>query len=322
MIFRDVFSPNLKNVIDQYEVHCDGSTNCDIYQKFEDISAMDVVRLKEVKCFSGVSRVELEDEKVIKIEELRVGDKVKTANGYETVYGFGHYNKYDEVDMLQIHTAISPKYDGPIEMSQDHFIFLKHRPDPVPAAELKVGDTILSENGPQVVTKIKSIRRKGYYHPYTGSGTIVVNGIIASVHAFGGTFLKNSFLFQDYKLFGVFTLQSLAQIATFLPNRFLCLHMGLGLCHPSKQQAELGYQGPVERLFGWVQVKIQSEGRQFEVFGLLLLVLIVLFAVAVLIASILAPYFILVGVVNIFSGFVSKSWRIFLRFSNKTKKID
>merc|ERR1712076_273586 len=52
----------------------------------------------------------------------------------------------------------------------------------VPASQIKTGDNMItaSNNDMTTVTNIKTVTRKGIYAPFTASGTIVVNDILAS----------------------------------------------------------------------------------------------------------------------------------------------
>jgi len=160
-------------------------------------------------CFSKWTTVEvLRDDgngaTVTTMQDLRVGDHVKTATGkYEAVYAFGHFHEKRSAEFLQIQTASvlydslsSPSTIGLIEITRDHLIFVNGKKRPVKAGSVTVGDVLLlhstssnhtssgnSNHVPAVVTDISMVEREGIYAPLTPDGTIVVNGIVASTYA-------------------------------------------------------------------------------------------------------------------------------------------
>jgi hypothetical protein len=129
-------------------------------------------------CFSESSTVEVRNKGNVSIKELRIGDQVLvSADMYEPVYSFGHYHQTVEAQFLKILTSSSMP---PLEITKDHMLFVNGRP--VPASLVKVGDQLsLTEPGKTVTVEgIEAVSRKGAYAPFTPSGTIAVNGILAS----------------------------------------------------------------------------------------------------------------------------------------------
>jgi hypothetical protein len=62
------------------------------------------------------------------------------------------------------------------------------------AGDVTVGDHMLAEGAPTyVVTSISQVEKGGLYNPFTLSGTIIVNGVVASTHS--EWFLDNAFDF-------------------------------------------------------------------------------------------------------------------------------
>ena len=201
--------------------------------------------------------MELEDGRSLQMQDLRVGDRVRTAIGFETVYAFGHYSKESagvSNTYLQIHTESTSEEMGPIELSPDHLIFLEGRDDPVPAENVKVGDVVVAYRlGSQTVTNVKTVKRNGMMHPYTASGTIVVNGIVASTFAdfvshFG---FQNTLPFLDGKLFGVswFSYHNM-QKSFYLPLQYFCQYGSTEWCQPTEEQMESKetYKDPLHRV--------------------------------------------------------------------------
>jgi hypothetical protein len=106
---------------------------------------------------------------------------------YSKFYSKGHYNEDKVTEFLQIFTQFTK---NPLEVTQNHMIFKGSSKLPVPAYSIKVGDIVRTIHGPSKVTSIKKISRKGLFNPITMSGSIVVDGIVSSVHCedqgFGG----------------------------------------------------------------------------------------------------------------------------------------
>ena len=129
-------------------------------------------------CFSGETIVELKGGRSVQMKDLRLGDIVETGEGrFTRVYSFGHFNTEVQTTYLQLYTNQSLYM--PVEISPDHMIFVGKAA--VPAGSVKVGDTLRLSNGePAAVVEIKPVIRVGAYAPFTVSGSIVVNGIVAS----------------------------------------------------------------------------------------------------------------------------------------------
>lgn len=115
------------------------------------------------------------------MKDLMVGDRVKTtADGnFESVYTFGHYQQNGSVKYLQIFAKSLAK---PLEITADHLVYVNGKDAPVPAGSLVVGDALVLDTKHQsaTITKIKQVTREGAYAPFTASGSIVVNNVVAS----------------------------------------------------------------------------------------------------------------------------------------------
>lgn len=130
-------------------------------------------------CFPGDSEVDVRDKGPTMMKNLALGDEIHVAKGlYEPVYSFGH--KKDDVLTTFVQVETSSDYGRPLELSKDHMVFTDGG-RAVPASLLKNGDKLQSESGESVtVTRIREVKRKGAFAPFTESGALVVNGIIAS----------------------------------------------------------------------------------------------------------------------------------------------
>jgi hypothetical protein len=129
-------------------------------------------------CFSGKNLVDVQSKGLVRLSDLAIGDNVLVSGGkYEEVYSFGHRNVAASAKLLQI---FSDHTDQPIEISSDHLILLRNQ-HWVPAGAVQVGDLLTKGDGTQVtVTQVRYVMRKGIFAPFTKSGTIVVNDIVAS----------------------------------------------------------------------------------------------------------------------------------------------
>mmetsp|Transcript_8350 Transcript_8350/g.13072 ORF Transcript_8350/g.13072 Transcript_8350/m.13072 type:complete len:664 (-) Transcript_8350:212-2203(-) len=126
-------------------------------------------------CFSGISTVKLQDGNRIPMKDIKIGDRVQvTEDGqFDTVHSFGHYKQDSVAEYLSIHSTVKT---SPITISAAHMLFLDSK-KAVPASSIKVGDILLGGNP---VTKIEKVSLKGAFAPFTSSGTIVVNDVVAS----------------------------------------------------------------------------------------------------------------------------------------------
>ena len=141
-------------------------------------------------CFSGTNTVEVRGKGTVVMENLEVGDFVKARNGiYSKVYSLGHFDPNGEATFLAITVqGSSAKSTSILEITADHIVFVKSRPNGEPtastASDVKVGDLLISEsddfNVTNKVVQIDSIQRRGLYAPVTNDGTVEVSGVLAS----------------------------------------------------------------------------------------------------------------------------------------------
>jgi hypothetical protein len=140
-------------------------------------------------CFSSKSLVNVQKKGWLNISQIKIGDKVLVHGGtYSQIYSFGHRNTRESADFLQIH---SQGTQHPIEISSDHLILLggEHW---VPAADLRVGDMLTKGDGSSTaISRIEHVTRKGVFAPFTVSGSIVVNDVVASNYV---TFQRSEYL--------------------------------------------------------------------------------------------------------------------------------
>jgi len=168
-----------------------------------------------VMCFSAESTVEVLDEngttRLAKMSEVQVGHRVLADNNkYERIYAFGHRDENRRAEFLQL-------LPSKLELSRDHMVFVQGK-GAIPASHVVIGDEL---NDGQVVEEIRKVVRSSVYAPYTPSGTIVVNGVLAS----------NYIALQDSPVVKIgsvktFSYQWVAH-AFQLPHRIWCHYMGM-----------------------------------------------------------------------------------------------
>ena len=146
------------------------------------------------------------------MKDLRVGDFVMGANEkFQKVYSFGHRDEA-KTSMFLI---LSPSN---LELSEGHMVFVRGK-GAIPASMARVGDT-LSDGQP--IASIQQVVRTGVYAPYTESGTIIVNGVLASNYIS----FQGSDVFKLGSIKTPFTYQWLDH-AFQTPHRIWCVWLGM-----------------------------------------------------------------------------------------------
>jgi hypothetical protein len=170
---------NAKNITfaSQIGFHCEKGQ---ILQVLVGVEVNDNGTIFVVPCFSGDAQVQVENRGSVAMSSLEIGDSVLVAgNKFEPVYSFGHRDTESSAEFLQIYPDSVAK--APIEISRDHLI-LTNGEHWVPAGTLRqAGDRLIDGEGNRVsVTKIHRVNRTGVCAPFTKSGSIVVNDLVAS----------------------------------------------------------------------------------------------------------------------------------------------
>jgi len=133
-------------------------------------------------CFPEDATVIVKGTGRVSMKDLQVGDQVLTETSYQPVYAFGHLKPAQQAEFLQF--TSSNKMSKPVELTEDHLVFIHGKDHPVRAGSVKVGDILkavaASDTSSHEVTTITKITRKGLYAPFTPGGTIVVNDVLAS----------------------------------------------------------------------------------------------------------------------------------------------
>lgn len=150
------------------------------------------------------------------MKDLVQGDLVLTENGkYEPIYTFGHNAPDTIATFLDVRTAITT-----LRLTKHHMVYINQQGQPIAASQLRVGDllrTVASESGEPIIA-IREVREKGLYAPFTPSGKIVVNGILASVYM---TVLNENAVDLGW----IHISPHWMSHSILFPHRFLCYHI-------------------------------------------------------------------------------------------------
>jgi hypothetical protein len=117
------------------------------------------------------------------IKDVVIGDMVLSdeKGTYTKYYSKGHFDNTIPTNFLRIYTELNVK---PLELTPGHMVYTAlSNKLPVPAHSIKVGDVLKTIDGPSKVISIRTISRKGLVNPLTLSGSIVVDGIVSSIHS-------------------------------------------------------------------------------------------------------------------------------------------
>lgn len=132
------------------------------------------------------------------MSDLRVGDLVRSVDGagnliYDEVYFFGHADNSKSTEYVNLKLSDT---DAALQLSRGHFIPMcpKHGErcewaDHIHAygQDVQPGDHIWVTNAAKsklhTVLETSIVVKEGLYNPYTLSGKIVVNGVVASAHS-------------------------------------------------------------------------------------------------------------------------------------------
>ena len=129
--------------------------------------------------FSGRGTVQVHEKGQVALSSVQIGDLVHVGNGeYEPVYSFGHHDHESRgTSFLQLQTI----NEKSLVLSQDHLVFEADIRIATPACLVKVGDELLDAFGARLaVVSILPVVARGLYAPFTPSGKIVVDEVMAS----------------------------------------------------------------------------------------------------------------------------------------------
>lgn len=168
---------------------CESSEDCPLLQFCDDVMTC---QLSPV-CFAGDVMVNVQDHAgLVPMRLLKIGDwvQVDEEGSFEPIYSFGHHNQaqYAQFIEIAVATPITTETEmaimPPLKMSPEHMIWTFEL-GYVPASSLEVGHTLMDgTTGDTVpITSIRhGVKSLGVFAPFTPSGTIVVNNLVASTY--------------------------------------------------------------------------------------------------------------------------------------------
>jgi len=266
-----------------------------------------------VQCFSGVSIVNVFGKGPVEMKRLEVGDRVlsgRSDGSYDMVYAHGHLDATSPAEFLQIWTKGKEK---PLEISEEHLVFVQGKRNPVRADSIKVHDALQGQNNEAApVTEVRKITRNGRYAPLTTGGSLVVNGIKASSYV---TMQKDGVEFAMILGTPVPVSQHDIVHMTLSPLRMLCLGMSSGYC---KSHNDEGIQLFVSHGMKLVEHCEKWNSRLLQMFALVAYVVVLSLFLGV--ESIFGPTWAAWVVVGAATAFcVAKTFRISIRATRKAK---
>ena len=212
-------------------------------------------------CFPRSAVVETADRGEVSMDDVSLGDKVLTNNGnYEPIYSFGHKNEQETGEFVRV-SVLAQETDERLhlELSRQHMLLVNSSRF-LPASMVQVGDNVtVADGGLGTVYGLSSVRGKGLYAPFTPSGTLVVNGVVAS--SFVALQESETLVVGGWST--PFTLQWLAHIFE-APHRMACL---VGLCE-SESYSEDGVSQWVSRPLEFSEWILEREWSGVVLFPL------------------------------------------------------
>ncbi|CAF4090805.1 unnamed protein product [Rotaria magnacalcarata] len=145
---------------------------------------------KSASCFAGTSLTTLADGTFKPLADIQIGDQVlvNRNNTVEPITSFIHAKREGLFTFiaLQIQSVVS-NLSSTILVSANHLIFDYDSGEARFAGKLRVGDRVQfidnSEIVPGEIVHIQLTKQEGYYAPLTPSGTIIIDGVVASNYA-------------------------------------------------------------------------------------------------------------------------------------------
>lgn len=134
---------------------------------------------KDYNCFPGSSTVELESGGIIRMDQVKTGDKVKVgSNLYSNIFMWTHH---DSRPISRGYVRIETDSGHSLSLTQGHFIYANGKA--IAAERVQIGDTLrLGSGAAAKVHSVQPVADTGLYNPQTVHGDIVVNGIVATTY--------------------------------------------------------------------------------------------------------------------------------------------
>jgi len=203
------------------------------------------------------------------MDQLKIGDMVRSGNGsFTAVYSFGHFAPNAELEFPQIETDA---HNTILEITGDHMVYImeymsifkEYKRVLVPARDIQVGDHLRAANNHRTlllalprVTAIRKVQRRGAYAPFTFTGDLMVNDVIASNYiALPPTFQQAGLSFEN---------QHWLQHIVFAPHRLYCRLVGV-----SEHETYNEGTGLSKAVMFWLPALEWMEGHSLPTFSTL-----------------------------------------------------
>lgn len=129
-------------------------------------------------CFPGDAKVTMESGETKLMNQLSVGDRVLTREGVSDVILFTHKEHTSRNEFLKLTTLKGQS----LTVSSGHYVYLADGQLSA-ASRLKIGDQLeLMSDGASRIISIENVNEIGLFNPQTVSGSIIVNGVVASTY--------------------------------------------------------------------------------------------------------------------------------------------
>jgi len=141
-------------------------------------------------CFWSDGEVQTQERGVIKIADIKLGEHVLSQDLDGTLTFTEVLAFLDKGDDMATFTQVTTRSGNQIMLTPDHLIHV-HGQSPKFASDLVVGDKLMVISDftmkPDLIVTIDLVQEKGFISPLTETGTILVNGILASCYAVAGS---------------------------------------------------------------------------------------------------------------------------------------
>lgn len=128
-------------------------------------------------CFPASATVELEDGSVKRMDQVMLGDRVKVGAGeFSPVFMFTHKN----ADVKYSFVRMTTENGKMLSLTKGHYLYVNG--ELVAAKTIRVGDSVMTEDGISNVKSVSTVSGTGLFNPQTTNGDIVVNGVLASTY--------------------------------------------------------------------------------------------------------------------------------------------
>ena len=217
-------------------------------------------------CFSGTTEVMVENKGVVSMKDLSIGDRVQVEGGkFEPVFSFGHRDE----NQLTMYLRMKLSTGRSLDITPDHMVYAIGKGF-VAASDIKASDLLVNgDGGPVGIMSIDRITSRGAFAPFTPSGTVLVNQVLAS------TYIAIGEQEEEKSLWKRVSMHWIAHKFEF-PHRLVC-HYYLGSC----PQEMVGMPQWLEACYhGSLAIVEMKDGVLARVVWLVIVGILLLFAAA------------------------------------------